>query len=90
MALDELGSLPSSSVHLASTRSLSSTLLYTLLVNSLELGARTRDMASRVLSRASTLENKLDSLSLHDELAITQPTKARPTLTHSGGTEAQH
>ncbi|GAA5977270.1 hypothetical protein JCM10908_004916 [Rhodotorula pacifica] len=32
-------------------------------------------MASRVLSRASTLENKLDSLSLHDELAVTQPTK---------------
>ncbi|GAA5864137.1 hypothetical protein JCM3774_006393 [Rhodotorula dairenensis] len=35
-------------------------------------------MTSRVLSRASTLENKLDALSLHDELAITQPTKLAP------------
>jgi hypothetical protein len=44
-------------------------------------------MASRVLSRASTLENKLDSLSLHDELAITQPTKARPLSSSLEGIE---
>lgn len=33
-------------------------------------------MASRVLSRASTLENKLDQLNLNDELAI--PAAAPP------------